>query len=114
MKCCDVNAGMLSTLVSFERSTKTSDGAGGFTEVWAAVSGAPDRAHVKTFSGNEKWASERIEARVTLRIVCRYSSNVLQTDRVVIRGKNYEIVAINNVEFADRWLEIDLAGGVPT
>jgi SPP1 family predicted phage head-tail adaptor len=114
MKCCDVNSGMLNTLISIERSTKTSDGAGGFTEQWVRVSSSAKRAFVKSFSGREQWASERVEARTVLRIVCRYNSNVLQTDRVAIRGKRYDIVAINNVEFMDSWLEIDLAGGVPT
>lgn len=114
MKCCDVNAGMLNTLISIERPTKTSDGAGGYTESWVRVRGSAKRAFVKSFSGREQWASERVEARTALRIVCRYTSNILQTDRVVIRNKRYDIVAINNVEFADMWLEIDLAGGVPT
>lgn len=114
MKCCDITAGMLNTLISIERSTKVADGAGGYTETWALVSGSAKRAFVKSFSGSERWQSERIEARTVLRIVCRYTANILQTDRVVIRGKRYDIVAINNVEFADKWLEIDLAGGVPT
>lgn len=114
MKCCDISAGMLNTLISIERPTKVDDGAGGYTETWARVRGSAKRAFVKSFSGSERWASERVEARTALRIVCRYTDNILQTDRVVIRNKRYDIVSINNVEFADKWLEIDLAGGVPT
>jgi SPP1 family predicted phage head-tail adaptor len=114
MKCCDINAGMLKTPISIQRPTKTSDGAGGYTETWASVRGSAKRAFVKSFSGREQWVSERTEARTSLRIVCRYTSNILQTDRVVIRDKRYDIIAINNVEFEDKWLEIDLGGGVAT
>lgn len=114
MKCCDVHAGMLNTLISIERPTKVADGAGGYTESWLRVRGSAKRAFVKSVSGSERWQSERIEARTSLRIVCRYTANILQTDRVVIRNKRYDIVSINNIEFADKWLEIDLAGGVPT
>jgi SPP1 family predicted phage head-tail adaptor len=105
---------MLNTLISIERSSKTDDGAGGFTESWVRLRGSAKRALVKSFSGREQWSGERVEARTALRIVCRYTDNILQTDRVVISGKRYDIVAMNNVEFADKWLEIDLAGGVPT
>jgi head-tail adaptor len=37
-----------------------------------------------------------------------------EADRVLLRGLVYNIGWINNVEFADRWLEIDLTGGVAT
>ena len=114
MKCCDIHAGMLNTAISIERPTKTSDGAGGYSETWAAIRGAAKRAFVQSFSGSKTFASERLEGRTQLRIVCRYTSNILETDRVVIREKRYQITSINNVEFADKWLEIGLAGGVPT
>lgn len=114
MKCCDIAAGMLRTKVEFQRSTKVSDGAGGFTETWAAVAGAPTRAWVRSVTGREVWAFERTEARPVLRITVRYFSGLLESDRVVIRGKAYNITTLNNLEFLDRWLEVDLNGGVPT
>ncbi len=113
-KCCDMSAGMLREPVSFERATKTPDGAGGYTETWAAISGAPTRAHVKALSGSERFASDRIEATTRYRIVVRYCDGLLESDRVAIRARVYNTRFINNVEFADRWLEIDLDGGVAT
>lgn len=113
-KCCDVSAGMLREPVTFERSAKVSDGAGGFTETWGAISGASTRAYVKAMSGSERWASDRTEARSSWRIVVRYFSGLLESDRVVIRGRSYNIRFVNNVELRDRWLEIDLALGVAT
>lgn len=114
VKCCDMNSGMLREPVTFERSAKTPDGAGGFTEVWGAIAGSSARAHVKAMSGSERWASDRTEARSSWRIVVRYFSDLWESDRVVIRGRAYDINFINNVELRDRWLEIDLRLGEAT
>lgn len=111
-KCCDYNAGMLREPVTFERATRESDGSGGYSEVWKPLAGASDRAHVKSLSGFERFASERVEAGVKVRIVVRYFSGLLENDRVKIRDRAYNIRFVNNVEWRDRWLEIDLDGGV--
>lgn len=112
-KCCDdYNAGMLNEPVSIERAAKVSDGAGGYTETWAVISGAPTRAHAKYLSGSERWASQRVEATAKLRIAVRYFDGLLESDSVVIRSRRCNIRFINNVEFRDRWLEIDLDEGV--
>lgn len=112
-KCCaDYNAGMLSEPISIERATKVSDGVGGYTEAWAAWPGAPTRAHAKSISGAERWASQRIEATAKIRITTRYFEGLLESDSVVIRSRRCNIRFINNVEFGDRWLEIDLDQGV--
>ena len=112
MKCCDMNAGMLREPVEFQRAAKVSDDAGGYTEAWAAISGAADRAHVKAISGAERVYSERVEASTKWRITVRYFAGLLESDRVVIRDREYNIRFINNLELADRWLMIDLDGGV--
>lgn len=112
VKCCDMNAGMLSEPVTFQRRTLTSDGAGGQTETWATVTGAPSRAHVRPVSGSERYASNRTEAIVRLRLVTRYSTALREGDRVQIRGKVHNIRFLDNVEFANKWLQIDVDGGV--
>lgn len=115
MTCCDnYNAGMLKEAVVFQRAANVSDGAGGFTVAWADIAGAPTRASVKALSGGERYASERIEATSKWRIVVRYFPGILESDRVRIRDRAYNIRFINNVELSDRWLEIDLDGGVAT
>lgn len=114
MSCSKYNAGMLRTAVTFERAVKTSDGAGGYSEAWSELLGAPVRGYIKQLSSREQYASERIEGRVKLRLTVRYNALLAETDRVLIRGKRYNIEGINNVEFRNSWLEIDLAGGVAT
>lgn len=111
-KCDDFSAGMLSEPVTFQRSVKTTDGAGGFTEAWGALAGAPTFAHAKYLSGSERWASARVEATSRIRIAVRWFDGLLESDAVVIRSRRCNIRFINNVEFRDRWLEIELGEGV--
>ena len=112
MKCCDMKSGMLKEPVAFQRLTRTSDGAGGFTEAWAAIPATPTRAHIKAMSGGERWQSQRTEATSTHKIVVRYNENLTTVDRAVIRGLAYNIRFIDNMEFADRWLYITAEVGV--
>ena len=114
MKCCNLHSGILREPVVFQRATRTSDGAGGYTDAWATISGAPTRAGVKALSGGERFNSSRIEASTKWRITVRYFSGLVESDRVEIRSKAYNIRFINNVELKDRWLIIDLDGGVAT
>lgn len=102
-KCCDINAGMLRTVIRVERATRTSDGAGGYTSAWATVTAAPKRAHVKFKSGREYMASERVEASAGYAVTMRYFAGLLEADRIVIDGRTHNIRAIDNVEFRNRW-----------
>ncbi len=102
----------LRTPCEFQAKTKTSDGAGGWTEAWSAISGAATRCQFKALSGGERYAAQRVEATTRNRIVCRYFDGLKEADKVVIDGRSYAIVFINNVELRNRWFEIDLDGGV--
>jgi SPP1 family predicted phage head-tail adaptor len=112
MKCFDINSGMLREPVTFQRQTRTTDGAGGQTQTWAAISGSPSRAYVTAASGSERYLHDRVEATVRLKLVTRYNSGLLESDRVIIRGKAHNIRFIKNVEFRNQWLEILVDGGV--
>jgi SPP1 family predicted phage head-tail adaptor len=107
-----MKSGMLKEPVAFQRLTRTADGAGGFTEAWAAIAGTPTRGDVKAMSGNERWHSDRVEASSTHKIVVRYNAALTTVDRVVIRGLAYNIRFIDNMEFADKWLYITAQVGV--
>ena len=98
--------------VTFERVTETADSYGARVRTWAAISGAPTRAMVRPLSGGERYASARVEATSTHRIVCRYFAGLTEADRVVVRGRAYNIRFIGNVDFADQWLEITAELGV--
>jgi SPP1 family predicted phage head-tail adaptor len=107
-----MHSGKLKEPVTFQRRTLTSDGAGGQTESWATVSGAPTRAHVMPTGGSERFAHDRTEATVRLRLVIRYTTALRESDRVTIRNKVHNIRFLDNIEFANKWLQIDVDGGV--
>ena len=113
MACCgDYSAGMLQTPVSFERKAQVSDGAGGWTETWSALSGSPSRAHVKASSGFERFISSRVDAQAKWKVIVRYFAGLIEADRIMIGGKPANIRFINNVEMKNRWYEIDVDFGV--
>lgn len=111
-KCCDYSAGKLRTAVLFETPTRTSDGSGGSTRTWATVTGAPTRCAAKPIGGRERYSSERTEATNLIRIVTRYTTTLKPKDRATVDGKFYNIERIDNVEFANKWIEITASGGV--
>jgi hypothetical protein len=99
----------------FERKTKTSDGAGGFTEEWRAISGAGSvPLGLVALSGNERWAAQRVEAASVWRAWCAPVDGLKEADRVVIDGLAYAITFVNDVEGRGVWQVIDLSRGVAT
>lgn len=114
MKCCDYNAGMLRTPCQFQREQKVSDGSGGWTKDLSNLAGAATRCSFKMLSGGERWQAMRTEATTRNRIVTRYFADLTEADRVTIAGRAYNITAVDNVELRNRWLVIDLDGGVAT
>ena len=114
VKCCQYNAGQLRTPCQFQRKTRVSDGSGGWSEAWTNLAGAATRCSFKMLSGSERWQAMRTEATTRNRIVTRYFAGLVESDRVVIGGRRYDITFINDVELRGRWFEIDLDGGVAT
>jgi SPP1 family predicted phage head-tail adaptor len=112
MKCGEYSAGMLRTPVQFQRLVRETDGAGGFTQTWRNIQGAPTRAHVKSMSGNERFASARVEATATHKVTIRHFAGLTEADAVVFGGRRANIRFINNVEQRDRWMVLDVQTGV--
>ena len=112
MKCCDMTAGMLREPVEFQAQVITSVG-GGASEI-TYTNKANVRGHFKPISGNERLYAERLDATTRNRLVIRYRSDLTESDRVIIRGRAYQIRSIINTEFRNKFLEIDLDGGVAT
>lgn len=101
---------MLKTPVTFERRTRAADGAGGYAETWATLRAT--RGRMRAMSGGERWASSRVEASSTHKLVVRYFADIKESDRVIVGSRAYNIRFINNVEYENKWLEITLELGV--
>lgn len=126
MRCCDISAGDLRQLITIERKTRTSDGAGGFTDSWTADPAGGVYAKVvevggQLVTGAEAYQAMRITPKTLLQIVIRfrddgngapyYSSS---TDRVRFRGRTYGIEAVYDVDMRQQWLQLNLAEGAPS
>jgi len=112
VKCCNIKAGMLREPVEFQSQVKTDIGGGATTITY--VKRVSLRGHFKPMSGSERLYAERLDATTRNRLVIRYRSDLTESDRVIIRGRAYQIRSIINTEFRNKFLEIDLDGGVAT
>ena len=112
MKCCDLTAGKLRHSIAFERETRTADGGGGSTIVWAKI--AAVSAFVKPMSGSESVQAQRLDARITHRVFIRYRNDLLTSDRINFGGRLMQIRALINLEERNKWLEIHAEEGVAT
>jgi len=105
-----MNAGMLREPVTFREQVETAIG-GGATDV-SLVDKFDTIGFMKPLSGNERMFSHRLDAVTRNRLTIRYRTDIVESDTVVIRNRSYQIRFINNLEFKNRWLELDLDGGV--
>lgn len=110
-KCCDLTSGMLRHSVALQSETQTPNGSGGFDRAWSTY--ATVKGQMKPISGSERFHAERLDATTKNRLTLRYRSGVTTSHRVVFDSRAYNIRYIENVEFRNRWLILDLDGGVP-
>ena len=110
MKCCDIKAGMLREPIEIQSQVRTDIG-GGATDI-TYTNRADVRGHFKPMSGNERLYAERIDATTRNRLIIRYRTDVKESDQVIVRSRAYQIRFINHLEIRNKFLEIDLDGGV--
>jgi len=79
---------------------------------WANITGTPTKGMVRPLSGYEASQAQRLNAEVKLLVVVRYTASLRDADSVLIRGLRHNIRYIKNVDFDNKWLEIDVEGGV--
>jgi SPP1 family predicted phage head-tail adaptor len=86
-----IDPGKLNTRIAIERDTLTyTSGAETRTpatviETWAAM---------QVLSGSEAWKAQAVTPGVSVRFLLRYRTDILASDRVLVRSKRYEIKAV--------------------
>ena len=68
-----------------------------FKTVWAAVS---------NLHGREYFAAAAVQAENTVKFTIRYLTGLDTTMRIVFQGRQYNITAIDNIKYQNRYLEI--------
>jgi head-tail adaptor len=98
--------------VQAQRATETSLGGGATRKTWAnhvAFEGT-----LVPVSGNERYANDRVNAETKNKLITNYRADLLESDRLVINGRAYNITRLNNPATAGLALIIELDGGVAT
>lgn len=114
VSCCNpkYTSRNLREIVSIQGLTRTADGMGGFTDTWAAVSGAPTRAMIEAAPGSERWGFMRQVPGNGYRMVTRFFSSATAAQRVIWRGKEYGVLGVVDPDGRQDWLEWRLSDGV--
>ena len=112
MTCAKYEIGKLRQTVAIQEVTRTTDAMGGFSEVWAAVSGAPTRAMITAAPGSEKWGFMRQASGNTFKMVTRWFSGATASQRVVWNGKEYAVLGVVDPDGMQGWLEWRISDGV--
>jgi len=102
--------------VTIERVSRTPDGMGGFTETWATAGECS--AQVLPVRGAEKWEAMRVspDNRMKVRVRWRGDANgqpfCTPADRLVWRGRTYNIESAVPWGGRERFIEILISEGV--
>lgn len=99
-----VEIGDLRHRITFQKHTTTINENGfgveaweGFKTIWAAVS---------NLHGREYFAAAAVQAENTVKFTVRYLPDLDTTMRICFRGKTYNITAIDNIKYQNRFMEI--------
>ena len=98
--------------VTVERGTESDDGYGGYSIAWTTY--ATVFGLVETSGGSEPINAGRLEPSETVVITCHYRSDLLETDRLIIEGEEYNITRLEDVDRRSKFLRIYAETGVRT
>lgn len=92
------------------RRTLASDGAGGYTETWAAVGTVAGRVWPATESGAERLIADRITETDAWVITVPQGTDVLAKDRITEGGRTFEVVTalVHTWETARRVVAVEV------
>lgn len=110
MKCCDITASQLRHKIEIQRLQEVADDLGGFSTQWVTLK--TKRAKVVPMSGRELIHADKIDATAVSRFVIRFDADIMESDRIVLKGKEYNIRSIINIEEENRFNEIMAERGV--
>lgn len=120
-KCCDITAGQLRHLVTIEKRVRTADGQGGYTETWTADPVGGVRVGMQFLTGTERWEAHRNHPGNLIRLTMRFKADVNGTPywqpgthRVIFRTHIYDITAVSDIEWMQKWIKMDIFESSPS
>lgn len=91
-----LNAAELKHRIEFQKTTQTSDGAGGWTESWTTI--ATVWAKIEPVKSYERFIAMQTETYTTHKITCRYNANITTAKRALFNGRLFDVTGVINVE----------------
>jgi len=88
--------GKLDQVIEIQSVALTSDGMGGSTEVWSAVSGSPKRAEYIPIRGLERIEAGKVESTTIFKLRIRRFSTMSTTYRITHNSKTYRVTGIED------------------
>ncbi|WMM36572.1 putative head-tail adaptor protein [Pseudoalteromonas phage PS_L5] len=104
MKCCEITASDLKHKIEIRRLTEVADPLGGFTTSWSLLK--PKWAKVKPMSGRELIHADKIDAAAASTFTIRFDADILESDKIVFKGNDYNIRSIVDIDEESRFLSI--------
>lgn len=112
-KDATVNIGSLNSRIEIQSATRTADGAGGATNVWATITNGTVWANVESMSAFEVFAAIQRQHRVTHKITLRYMTSLTSGMRVKFGTRTFNIRGIKNLDERNAKMELTCEEGLP-
>jgi len=110
MKLCDLHSGMLRNHVTVERMVIVPDGIGGGTATWTTL--YQPWAYLAPATGWEGMQGMQLESPITHTCYIRYNADITPRDRIVHRGRVFNIRSIADIEEQRVFMELKCEEGV--
>lgn len=99
-----VKIGNLKHRITFQSLVATTNENGFDVETW--VDHKTVWAAVSNLNGREYFAAAAVQAEKTVKFTIRYTDEIDTSMRILFKGKQYNITAIDNIKYADKFIEI--------
>ena len=104
-----IKIGQMRDRIKVERLTKTSDGAGGFSESWSEVGEFWSR--VTPRSAKTAFFAMKRDERITHEIIVRHEVDVKSNDRINLGGRLFAIHGVYDARSRGRFKVLDCEEG---
>jgi SPP1 family predicted phage head-tail adaptor len=99
-----MNPGELNKRITLQRPIITINENGFEEETWEDVKTV--WAAASNLYGREYYAAAAVQAENTVKFTIRYTEGIDSSMRILFKGKHYNITAIDNIKYQNRYMEI--------
>ena len=99
-----MNPGELNKRITLQRPIITINENGFEEETWEDVKTV--WAAASNLYGREYYAAAAVQAENTVKFTIRYTEGIDSSMRILFKGKQYDITAIDNIKYQNRYMEI--------